>query len=404
MTDWLVVGGGTAGCVLASRLSETIADHVTLIEAGAERPSATASYLDDLATPGAVWDGLVARDGGGPTRPYPQGRGLGGSSAVNGGVLALAHEDPLRDRVLISEEQPEPSELGPIDRAMLAAASDATVARLARRGGERLNAATAYLDVARDRVNLDVVTGSLVERVILAGRRATGVALADGTVLHADRIVCAAGAIFTPALLMRSGVEVGGIGAGLRDHVGRVVELTLRGAGETVGHELVTGAVLRRGAVEVVAMNHLGSASPGHAALLVGLLVNQRRGSVRLDADRPDDPTAPPVVDFGHLGGADAVRLSAGLTLAEELVDTEPFAGVVSEARALDGFGGYAHATSTCAAGIVVDDHGAVSGYDDLFVGDASVLPSLPACGTYLPVVLLAERLAQSWRGSLRSA
>ncbi len=318
-------------------------------------------------------------------------------------MLSLAHDDPLRDRVLISDERPGSSELGPVDRALLAAARDATLARLARRGGERLSTATAYLDVARDRVNLDIMTGSLVERVILAGRRATGVALADGTVLHADRIVCAAGAIFTPSLLMRSGVDVGAIGEGLRDHVGRVVELTLRGAGETVSHELVTGAVLRRGAIEVVAMNHLGSASPGNAALLVGLLVNQRRGSVRLDPDRPDDPTAPPVVDFGHLGGADAVRLAAGVTLTEELVDTEPFASVVSDARTLDGFGGYAHATSTCATGTVVDDDGAVSGYDDLFVGDASVLASLPACGTYLPVVLLAERLARSWRGSLRS-
>jgi choline dehydrogenase-like flavoprotein len=315
-------------------------------------------------------------------------------------VLALAHPDALRDRVLITEEQPGPSELGPIDRALLAAAGDATVARLARRSGVRINAATAYLDVASDRVNLDVVTGSLVERVILAGSRAAGVALADGTVLHADRIVCAAGAIFTPALLMRSGVEVAGLGTGLRDHVGRVIELTLRGPDESVRHDLVTAAVLRRGAVEVVAMNHLGAASPGHAALLVGLLVNQRRGSVRLDASRPDDPTAPPVVDFGHLGEADAVRLSAGVTLAEELVGTTPFTDVVNDVRVVEGFGGYAHATSTCAAGVVVDEHGAVRGYDDLFVGDASVLPALPACGTYLPVVLLAERLASSWRHS----
>jgi choline dehydrogenase-like flavoprotein len=399
VTHWLIVGGGTAGCVLASRLSENIADHVTLVEAGSERTSPTSSYLDDLATPGALWDGLVVFDGrDGQARPYPQGRGLGGSSAVNGGVLSLTHHDPLRESVLIPAEQPEPSELGAIDRAMLAAASDATVTRLARRGGERLTAATSYLGVARERVNLDIVTGGLVERVILAGHRATGVALTDGTVLHADRVVCAAGAIFTPVLLLRSGVDVGGIGEGLRDHVGRVVELTLREPLAEVAHDLVTGAVLRRGAIEIVTMNHLGAQRPGYAALLVGLLVNQRRGSVRLDAERPDDPTALPVVDFGRLGDADAVRLSAGVTLAEELIDAASFTDVVSDVRVVDGFGGYAHATSTCASGIVVDEKGAVSGYHDLFVGDASVLPSLPACGTYLPVVLLAERLAMAWR------
>jgi choline dehydrogenase-like flavoprotein len=145
-------------------------------------------------------------------------------------------------------------------------------------------------------------------------------------------------------------------------------------------------------------MNHLGAARPGHAAVLVGLLVNQRRGDVRLCTERPDDPIAPPEVDFGQLGDADTVRLAAGVTIAEELLASGPFTDIVTDARVADGFGGYAHATSTCAMGTVVDEHGAVVGYDDLFVADASVLPSLPASGTYLPVVLLAERLANAWR------
>ena len=48
--------------------------------------------------------------------------------------------------------------------------------------------------------------------------------------------------------------------------------------------------------------------------------------------------------------------------------------------------------------GTVVDEHGAVGGYENLFVADASVLPLTPPSGTYLPVVLLAERLADAWR------
>ena len=51
--------------------------------------------------------------------------------------------------------------------------------------------------------------------------------------------------------------------------------------------------------------------------------------------------------------------------------------------------------------GSVVDEHGAVVGYDDLFVADASVLPATPPSGTYVPVVLLAERLARAWRRQL---
>ena len=49
--------------------------------------------------------------------------------------------------------------------------------------------------------------------------------------------------------------------------------------------------------------------------------------------------------------------------------------------------------------GTVVDEHGAVRGYDNLFVADASALADLPPSGTYLPVVLLAERLARGLRG-----
>ena len=400
MTSWLVVGGGTAGCVVASRLSENRHDHVTVVEAGPERGSPSASYLDDLAVPGATWDGIVVADGGTTLRPYPQGSGLGGSSAVNGGVLSTGRDDALRRLALISGEPPEQAELGVIDRALLGAAPDATVAELARRDGARSTTATTYLEAARGRANLDVVCGAVVDRVLLAGRRARGVVLDGSAVIEADRVVCAAGALFTPALLMRSGVDVAGLGDGLRDHVGRVVELRLRHGEDESVHGLVTGAVLRRGAIEVVTMNHLGPARPGYAALLVGLLVNQRRGHVRLDPDRADDPTAPPAVDFGHLGDADAVRLAAGVTIAEELAVTAPFTDVVTAACVVDGFGGYAHATSTCAMGTVVDDHGAVHGYADLFVADASVLPGLPASGTYLPVVLLAERLARAWRSS----
>jgi choline dehydrogenase-like flavoprotein len=263
-----------------------------------------------------------------------------------------------------------------------------------------VSSADAYLSPAGDRENLHVVTDAVVDRVVLSGRRATGVVLANGEHVPADRVVLAAGALFSPTLLLRSGVDAAGIGEGLRDHVGRVIELHLRSGFDADPHGLVTGAVLRRGAVEMVAMNHLGPASPGCAALLVGLLSCQRRGTVSLSPDRPDDPAAPPAVDFGPLGDADAIRLAAGVTLAEELLTARPFRDVVSAARVVDGFGGYAHATSTCAMGTVVDEHGAVAGYEGLYVCDASVLPSPPASGTYLPVVLLAERLARAWRAT----
>ena len=393
MTHWLVVGGGTAGCLLAARLSEDQGNHVTLVEAGPGRASRLLSYLDDLAEPGALWEGLVATDGESGFRPYPQGRGLGGSSAVSGGVLSGADDDDL-DRLGVARRIATDGELGVVDRALIATGGgDAARALLTHK-----SSAETYLAPATSRPNLDVITDRLVATVQISERRATGVVTVDGEWIGADRVVCAAGAIHTPALLLRSGIDTPGAGEGLSDHVGRVIELQLRSVDHQAVHGLVTGAVLRRGVIEVVAMNHLGPNRRGQAALLVGLLTNQRRGAVRLSGDHPDDPTAPPRVDFGQLGNADTVRLAAGVEMVEGLLASAPFADVVADAHVADGFGGYAHATSTCAMGSVVDEQGAVIGYDDLFVADASVLPTTPPSGTYLPVLRLAERLVESWR------
>ena len=125
MTHWVVVGGGTAGCVIAARLTEDAHNHVTIVEAGPERGPRATSYLDDLAEPGALWDGLVAGDGEPDRRPYPQGRGLGGSSAVSGGVLSAPGNADL-DRVPVPHRVVAEDELGAIDRVLLAACGDAT--------------------------------------------------------------------------------------------------------------------------------------------------------------------------------------------------------------------------------------------------------------------------------------
>jgi len=104
--DIVIVGGGSAGCVLAARLSEQPSRRVALLEAGPDVPPSA----DQLSAypgrayfePRTLWPGTVARLGGAhrndtttrPTAPYAQGRGLGGSSAINGlGANRGAPED-----------------------------------------------------------------------------------------------------------------------------------------------------------------------------------------------------------------------------------------------------------------------------------------------------------------------
>ncbi len=290
VTAWLVVGGGTAGCVVAARLSENAGDHVVLLEAGGPTAPPMASFLDELAAPGATWPG-----------GYPIGRRLGGSSAVNGGVLS---GDVRRlGTTLLAAEAAGVDELGPVDRALLAAAPDAEMALLARREGRRVTTADCYLAPAVGRPNLEVRTGVEVDHVLLRGGRAVGVVAVNGEHIDGDRVVLCGGAVQSPVVLLRSGIAVGEPGRGLTDHPGRVIELTLHPEVVVDTGALVTGAVLRRSdathLAEYVAMNHLGAGRPGTGALLVGLLSGGRHGSVGLDASGAAaaifDPLSPAV-------------------------------------------------------------------------------------------------------------
>ena len=94
--------------------------------------------------------------------------------------------------------------------------------------GVRWNAAIAYLEPARGRPNLEIVSRVLVDRVILDGTRATGVLCADGRRFHAGTVILTAGAYFSPAILMRSGIGPQGelplpVGERLLDHYGTSV-------------------------------------------------------------------------------------------------------------------------------------------------------------------------------------
>lgn len=420
VTRWVVVGGGSAGCVVAGRLAARPETEVVLVEAGpgTSIDPISDSFFDALAAPGRTYPDLMAtRVAGQPPTRYQRGRGLGGSGAVNA-MVALRGGPFIADHLLPIEE-PSVAELGRIDRALLAAAPDAIVAPLTRRDGRRVTSADAYIGVDGS-TPVEILAETIVDRVLFADssptrRRATGVVTADGTTIDADRVVIAAGAIHTPAILLRSGVGLPGIGVGLQDHPSAPITLALGPDDIADPSSLVVGSLLARHPIQILPMNHLGTHLADYGLLLAALMSVESRGRVRL-AD--PDPMSDPIVEFDMLSHpADVAGVVAAVRVALDLLETDPFRAVVEaayidehgtttsalgddatiEAWIRSHVGDYVHAASTCRIGDVLDDDCRVIGHDDLMVCDASVFPRVPEVNTHLPVVMLAETMVARW-------
>ncbi|HEY1301558.1 MAG TPA: GMC family oxidoreductase N-terminal domain-containing protein [Stellaceae bacterium] len=289
--DYVIVGAGSAGCVLANRLSADPQTRVVLIEAGPRDTNPLihipAGYMKLMDHPRLTWGYHAEPDPGTNGRAilYPRGRVLGGSSSINGmiyvrgqpedfdhwaqlgnrgwswddilpyfkqaedweggedafhgkgGPLLTSHtaDKPELCRIIIEagkeiglEYQEDVNHLGP------GAGDNIGWVQQTRRGRRRQSAARTFLRPALKRPNLTVVTDALVHRVRFDGRRATGVEFARGGVLEradaAREVILAAGAVGSPHLLQLSGV-------GDPDHLARVgigVHHALPGVGKNL--------------------------------------------------------------------------------------------------------------------------------------------------------------------------
>ena len=152
-------------------------------------------------------------------------------------------------------------------------------------------------------------------------------------------------------------------------------------------HGLVSATLLRRGDLQLLAVNHLGPEHPGQASLLVAAMEPTGAGRVG-----PGDPD--PVIDT-VVTDHDQARLAAGVDARPiELLAHAAFRAIVEDVHVGTAPAGVYHATSTCRMGDVVDADGAVAGRTGLYVVDASIFPDIPAANTYLPTLMLAERMA----------
>jgi choline dehydrogenase-like flavoprotein len=210
-------------------------------------------------------------------------------------------------------------------------------------------------------------------------------------------VVLAAGAIHSPAILLRTGVDAPGVGDNLHDHPSFPIPIA-RHRPADVSRLPITTAVTE-GDVQLLPMEYVDAEDPHSGLLLHAVMHVHSRGTVRLASD---DPHVQPVVDFRMLTDErDWNALAACIDRGEAVLDHEAMRSVGtprtydrSLAGARAALGHYFHAAGTCAMGTVVDPWCRVIGYDALTVCDASVMPSLPRAGPHLPTVMIAERIA----------
>jgi len=505
--DYVIVGAGSAGCVLAARLSANPDVKVALLEAGDE------DSANEIRVPAAAlqltktkydWDFYSEAEPGlgGRSVPLARGKGIGGTSSINAMVYIRGNPADFdnweRDGAsgwsyremlpyFIKGESNERGEerfhgrsgpmsvqdaryVHPLSKRFIEAAKQAGHPynedfngatqigvghfQLTQRNGERCSAADAYLHPARQRSNLDVITGALVLKVLLNGTRATALSIfrcGQEETLQVEReVILSAGTYGSPQLLMLSGMGPAAqlksfniatavdmpVGEDLQDHVlapvtYRTSEPSLLRAGTAADVELYTRE--RKGPLS---SNGIGAGAflstvPGEtipdielymAPLLIddlysppredgfsiaaSLLKTSSRGTVTLRSARPDAKpriltnvlTTPEDQRTMANGVRAAMHIARQNKLAEVRVSDASVPKSEREADIDDYLRNRAmtdrHPAGTCGMGRVVDSELRVLGIDGMRVVDASVIPTIPRGNLNAVVLAIAEKAA----------
>ena len=492
--DVVIVGGGSAGAVLAARLSADPQRRVLLLDAGpdyapGQYPAVLANANLVAGSPEHDWhyhSDDTARLG--HDIAIPRGRVIGGSSAVNAAVAMRARpadfarwagrgiEGWAWPEVLAAyralENTPTGDDAwhgrnGPFPVRQRTAAENTVSMRAFVAGAEsvglphvddfngsrqhgvgpyplnvingvRINTGMAYLSATvRARPNLTIRGHAEADRVLIERNRAVGVVLADGEVIRAGEVILSAGAIGSPAILLRSGVgpqdhlsEMGiatavdlPVGQRLQEHpfFYNVYALKKSAVAMTPAAGAIAWTRSHHAAPDDLDLHISGThlidpkASPTGGAIVLACAVTlpTSNGSVRLSSR---DPRVAPRIRYNFFEQEnDLDRMVEAVELSRKIGRSGPFADLIDHEMApgtsvLEGqalrrnivanVAGYQHPTSSVPMGAdgdktaVVDARGAVRGIAKLRVVDASIIPDIPSVATNLTTIMLAERIS----------
>lgn len=478
----IVVGAGTSGSIVTRRLVDAGWD-VTLVEAGGYDSNPA---IHDPSRAGELWHAaedwnyftVPQEHAAGRRLHLPRGKVTGGSHALNAMIwvrgaasdydgwersgatgwgwsaVQPVFEGIENDLLPVTDDYP----LVPIQRSIVAAAAEeglehnpdynggtldgVSQEQVTMRDGRRVNTWMAYVRPVEHAPNLRVVTDAEVHSVIVEDGASVGVRLAEDSELRADEVILAAGALGSPAILLRSRIgpradleELGidvvhdapEVGANLHDHLlSPVIFTTDRPVGPPQPGVSVTQTHLFWRSREDLAEPDTqpihfsvpmwgeleprpGVNGPGDGfTLMAGLVTPHSRGSLRISGPDVQDPLR---IDLGALADErdvaalaasvrQARRIGARPALAEEWGAAEAYPGPeVADADVEDWVRRtaitYHHQVGTCRMGAdpaaVVDPRLRVSGIAGLRVIDASVMPTITTGNTNAPAAVIGE-------------